>query len=148
MASAMTDWGTGQFLGMCMGIITPPSNFYAALCSAEPGEDIDGTALIDFEPDTSLNYSRVTIPSGASYWSDPSDTNYSANINPIVFPTPTGTWGEMNHFALCSLATNGQVYLYGEFDSAPFLDSSTPFSIPAGGLVIGFGNFAPSIVGS
>lgn len=146
MASSMTDWGVGEFLNICLGLDTAPANMYVALASDDPGTQIDGDELNDLEPDPLLGYSRVALPMGPSNWTDPSGTQYSTNINAVEFGIPGGAWGVMSHFALCSALTSGEVYLYGEFDVPADLNGTYDFSIPAGGIVIAFGSFQPSIV--
>lgn len=146
MPSAVTDWGTSEFLSICLGLISPPARFYVALTSDEPGTDIDGDAIADMEPDPAANYNRIPIPLSASYWSSPDGAGFSTNLNPVVFDNPTTDWGVLNHFALCNQNTSGEVFLYGEFDIAQQIGIGQPLVIPAGGLIVGFGSLSPSIV--
>lgn len=145
MASAVTDWGSARFLAIVMGINAQPANVFAALCTDEPGTDIDGTGLANLEPDPLLGYARVQIPTGGSNWLDPDGSNYTANVNDVSFPTPTDVWPTITHFALCSASTAGDVFLYGEFDIPITPDPTNPMVLVAGSILMSFGTFSPSI---
>lgn len=146
MPSAFTSWGQGQFLNICLNLASPPASFWLALCTDEPGIDADGTTIADLEPDSAAGYARVEIPVDSANWTNALGTTYATNIFDITFPTPTDIWGVINHFALCSLDTAGEVYIYGEFDVSSEVDTTAPFLIPAGGIVIVFSSVLPSIV--
>lgn len=147
MASAVTNWGSGQFLGISFGLYTPPIEFWCALCTGEPGLDADGTSIQDLEPDsTTAGYQRVSIPLGTANWDDPDDSLMTSTLTDITFPPALADWGVITHFALCSDQTFGDVYLYGEFDVGIDIPSNVQFAIPAGAVIISFMPNDPAVV--
>ena len=145
MASGVTDWGSAQFLSWAFGITAPPSAFYIALTTDEPGTDTDGTVMTDLEPDPSLNYNRISVPTGSANWSDPDGLSYITNLNDISFDTPSSDWPVCTHFAVCDSLTDGEVFFYGEFDIPVVPNATMPAVLVAGSIILTFGSYASSI---
>jgi hypothetical protein len=146
MSSALTDWGAQQFLSWILNITSTPADFWVALCLDEPGTLADGTSIVVMEPDPVAGYLRQPVSLGPSSWTAPDGVNYSTNVLDIDFGVPLDSWGAITHFALCSDATEGDVYLYGEFDLPAEVDSSVQFIIPVGSLIIALESYNPAIV--
>jgi hypothetical protein len=67
-------------------------------------------------------------------------------LQQVDFGVPNVDWGVINHFALCSAVTGGDVYAYGEFNVPVFVSSTYEVAIPIGGLTVALYNIEPSIV--
>jgi hypothetical protein len=82
---------------------------YVALSTADPTDDASGIA----EP-SGNGYARVTT--SGSDW-DASSGGAIANAAAITFPTATGSWGTISHFALYDAATDGNMLAHGALDT-------------------------------
>lgn len=142
----MTDFGADTWAAVLVGLAPPPASYWIALCTTEPGSAIDGTDLADIEPDPAAAYARVELALGADGWAQ-SDPGFVVNSDDIFFPTPTGAgWGFVTHYALCTDASGGDVYAYGEFVNAIQLAGGLDVSLPPGTVVIQATSLSPSIV--
>lgn len=133
MPSRVTDYGCGAFLAIWLGQQEAPEQLWVALCTGEPGTGVDGTILADVEPSGAAGYARQSIATGAA-WSDPAGDNYATNLVPVSFGIPEADWGLVDHYALCTAASAGQVYCYGEFDVPAVITATFTAAIPAGAL--------------
>lgn len=147
MPSNVTDWGAAEYLSVLHGLVAIPAGYWLALCTDEPGTGIDGVVLADIEPTDPL-YSRKLVPTGIAYWSDPSVDHNVANLQAVDFGVPGIDWGVINHYALCSSETGGEVYSYGEFNVPVYVSSTYEVSVPIGGITVALYNLEPSIVSS
>lgn len=126
-----------------VGLGTIPTDFYVALCTAQPGTGWDGSVLASVEPvDTA--YSRKALLSGTSGWTL-SPNGYVINAVSIDFGVPTVDWGVITHYALLDAATNGNLLLFGEYALPIHADTSFDVQIPQGGIVIALANLVASI---
>lgn len=146
MPSNITDYGQGALLSFIFGLTTPPTGYYIALATQDPGQDIDGSILADVEPPPGSGYARVTYGAGPSAWSDPAQGGYVSNLDTIDYGIPISDWGIITHWVLCDSLTDGEVYGYGEFNQPVFINSTFQVSIPPGALTIALFNILPSIV--
>lgn len=94
---------------------TPPT-IYVALSTAEPLDDASGVA----EP-SGNGYARVETC--ASDWSSSSGGSVS-NAMSITFPTASGSWGTITHFALFDCATGGNMLAYGPLNQPKAIGNS------------------------
>lgn len=133
MASGVTDFGATAWLAALFGVDPDITGYYVALCTDEPGTDSDGTALADIEP-VDVAYSREAYGTGGANWG--TNGPYITTLLDIDFGIPTVDWGQISHFALCTAATAGDVYAFGEFLSPQQVTADFDFVIPAGGVVI------------
>jgi len=106
------------------GSYTPPT-IYVGLSTANPDEDASGLA----EPSGS-GYARVTT--AGSDW-DAASGGATANATAITFPTASGSWGTITHFAIFDASSAGNMLAYGELDSPQAIttDQTPRFSIGA-----------------
>ena len=110
------------------GSYTPPT-IHVALSTADPLDDNSGMA----EP-SGNGYTRVET--SASDWSDSSGGSV-CNSNNISFPTASGSWGTMTHFALFDSATGGNMLAHGALDQPKVIGGSDTGKFDAGALEIG-----------
>lgn len=69
-------------------------NVYVALSTADPLDTGAGIA----EP-SGNNYSRVAVANSGTNW-DTAASGATANKTAITFPTASGSWGTITHFAI------------------------------------------------
>jgi hypothetical protein len=144
MPSGVSDYGATTWLSALFGVVPLPTLYYIALCSDEPGDAQDGSMLASLEPDDGIGYARVAYPSGASSWA--LNGAYLTNTLPVAYPTPTDDWGYLNHFALCTDATAGQIFAWGEILNPQYVADTVGMLIPPGALVLGLQSLDNSIV--
>lgn len=111
-------------------LYTPKSLIYLALCTGDPGVS-SSTGVISNEVTNSNNYSRTHIHyAGASGKVQPEGD--------IVFPTPTGSWGSITHWAIMESASYGvgEALAYGSFFSPFYPSSGSPVRIEAARFII------------
>lgn len=87
---------------------TVPTNIYVGLSTADPGEAGAGLA----EPSGNA-YARVQMNS----WSAAS-SRANANAGTVTFPTATGSWGTITHYAIFDASTGGNMLGYGTLTTA------------------------------
>jgi hypothetical protein len=76
---------------------TSPTTVYVCLFTSSPGDDASGTEVTDAN-----NYSRQ-----AETFDDPSGGGVTANSGVLTFPTASGSWGTISHFAIYDNASHG-----------------------------------------
>lgn len=115
MASATTsNWLYTEYINWMFRDGTPAfkptGNVYLGLFTNQADPAGGGTEV---PINASTNYSRATVPLGASAWTAPSGSNLMiSNVAEIVFPVPGVTsWGNIQSSVIFNAATGGQ-YLY------------------------------------
>lgn len=103
---------------------TQPTNIYVALSTTDPTDA--GTA--------------ITEPSGNAYartlcntW-DTAASGASANTSAITFPTATGSWGTITHFALYDASTGGNMLGHGSVGTPQAVTTGNTPQFAAGDL--------------
>lgn len=109
-----------------VGSFTVPSNIYVALSTADPTESGGSIA----EP-AGNNYSRVQC----NTW-DAASGGATANTSVITFPTPSGSWGTVTHFALYDASSAGNMLFYGALAASKSVGAGDTPSFAAGALQI------------
>ena len=112
------------------GSYTPPT-VYVALSTADPTDDASGIA----EP-SGNGYARVAT-AGADW--NTSSGGALANANAITFPTASGSWGTITHFALYDAATSGNMLAHGTLGSPETITINEIPRFPAGDLDVTLG---------
>lgn len=133
MASSVSQWGADAVADLLTGNGTFPATMYVALCKDEPDPGYDGTVLADLEP--TGGYARQPISMNPASW-DLASSGVSVSKVLITYPTATLDWGSISHWALCTAATAGEVFGYGEFDLTARVLAGAIFTVPIGGLSI------------
>jgi hypothetical protein len=142
MASGIADFGASSWLSTLFGIEDPIAGYYLALCLDEPGPGFDGLILDDIEP-AGGGYARQFYASDDTHWAV--NGNYVTNLLEVGFGTPTLDWGRLTHFALCTAASSGDIYAWGEFLSPSFAAAGFELVLPPGGLVLSLASQDDSI---
>ena len=101
---------------------------YAGLSTANPGETASGLA----EPSTG-SYARVAT-TGATWAAAASGS--TSNAAEIAFPTATGAWGTLTHFALFDALTTGNMLWYGSLTQSKAIVSGDTAKFEIGSLVL------------
>ena len=107
------------------GSYTPPT-IYVALSTADPTDDASGIA----EP-SGNGYTRVAT--SASDW-DAASGGALANANAITFPTASGSWGTITHFALYDAASAGNMLVHGTLGASKTITLNEIPRFPAGDI--------------
>jgi len=82
-----------------------PAAIAISLHTADP-TDVTATAAAN-EVANSGSYARVAVTQSDANWNAPTTDGVFSNINAITFPSPTGSWGVVTHFAIWDSATYG-----------------------------------------
>lgn len=128
MPNNLTNYGEG-LLGQHLfrsGSWTKPTTLYIALLTGVTDAE---TGAVTEVSSTSTGYARVAVASADASWAPPSGgSKQFSNAAPITFPTPSGSWGTVTHFALFDASTGGNALVVapltnsrtiGASDSAP-----------------------------
>lgn len=143
MASGVSDFGVATWLPALFGITTAPAGYWVGLLSNEPGPASDGDTVTVLEPGPATGYARIWYAAGSAGWAAAGP--YVSNLNDIEFGTPTDAWGPVNHFVLCTAATSGDLYGWGELVAPLSVLPGAPVTIPAGALVVTMNSLVSSI---
>lgn len=109
---------------------TVPATVYVALSTTTPTNT--GTNVT--EP-VSNGYARVAVTNNATNF--PAATGRSkSNGTDIVFPTATGSWGTLTHFALYDAGTGGTFLAWGALTVPVAVISGATVTFATGSLVI------------
>lgn len=106
---------------------TPPT-IYVALSTAEPLDDASGVA----EP-SGDGYTRVET--SAADWNASSGGSVS-NAAAITFPTASGSWGTITHFALFDAAAGANMLAHGPLSQPKAIGNSDTAKFEASDLEI------------
>lgn len=101
-----------------------PATIYLALSTANPTDSGSGMA----EP-VGNGYARVALV--AAFTVVGGD---ASNSSPILFPTATGAWGTITHFAIFDAASGGNMLVHGALASPVGVVTGTIFRFAAGDL--------------
>jgi hypothetical protein len=107
------------------GSYTAPT-IYVALSTADPTDDASGIA----EP-SGNGYARVQTAAGD--W-NAAVSGLIDNANAITFPTATGSWGTLTHFALYDAASGGNMLAHGSLGSSQAITTDQIPRFAAGDL--------------
>lgn len=105
---------------------TVPSNVYVALSTADPTDAGSGIA----EP-SGNNYARTVC----NTWNAASG-GATANTGAVTFPTASGSWGTISHFALFDAITSGNMLAHGTVVTPKAVGSGDTPTFPAGDIDI------------
>ena len=105
------------------------ANLYLALFIADPTE-----AGVFTNEATYTGYARVAMPK-ASSWTDGGSTFTNSGL--VQFPQCTGGNNTITHFALCTLASAGEVVISGALNASLNISSGIQAQFSAGSLSIG-----------
>jgi hypothetical protein len=109
VAGSKSDYLENALLNQVLGAaaFTAPGTVYVALYTAALTDASTGTSAAASEVSTSgTAYARVAVTNNTTNWPTTS-TGSKSNANAINFPTATGSWGTVTHFAVLDSATVG-----------------------------------------
>src|SRR3990167_9371696 len=113
--SAMSDFLEAEVIKHIFrtGSFTKPTVLAVALCTAATTDAQTGATITEV---TNANaYARTSLNPLDANWTAPGVGGLTDNASAIVFPTATGSWGTVTHFAICDSATwgAGNVLIHG-----------------------------------
>jgi len=124
--SAMSDYLENSFLDHFTGTTstTAPAAVYLGLSTASMNDDNSGTEL------SGSGYARqaITFASAASA----SISNNAA----VEFPSATGSWGTVSHWAIYDASTGGNQLFHGSFATAKAIATGDILKVASGALTI------------
>lgn len=103
---------------------TSPATVYMAAYTSDPGEANTGTEV------SGSSYARVAITFGAA------SAGASLNSADIVFPTASGSWGTVTHFAIFDALTTGNMLYYGALGASIAVSTGQRLRFDAGSLSV------------
>jgi hypothetical protein len=133
MASGVAQYGANFCLGCFLGLITPPSQFWIGLVTADPGPIADGDIVSALEP-SDPNYHRVSYATGSSNWA--LNNGLSTNIHEIDFPLPLQDWGFITHYVMLDAEHGGNLYGYGILANPQRVTVGYAMGLPPGGIAL------------
>ena len=121
---------------------TAPASLFVALYTAAPNDVGGGTEV------TGNNYARVAVSRALTAWAGTQGAGttvassgtggVTSNNAAITFPTPSGSWGTVTHFAILDASTGGNVFFHGALTTPQTINTGNTVSFAAGQLVITF----------
>lgn len=133
--SAMSNYLEDALIGVLRGTsITAPANFYVALFTTATDDASGGTEV------SGNNYARVAISAASGSWAASSGGNgVTSNVSAVTFPTSTGSWGTVTHWALYDASSGGNRWIHGALTSSQAITASgITASFSAGQISITF----------
>lgn len=117
-----------------------PSALYVSLHSDNPGEtglnEISGNAYARAGLAPSVSNWKST--NGATSGASSGTGGQTSNAGLITFPTPTGTWGTVSHFAIWDSLTSGNVLFYGSLTITKTINQGDTVSFAPDALTVTF----------
>ncbi len=111
-----------------------PGTVYIALCTSAPSDSSMGSEV------SGSGYSRLLVTNNGTNWgSAHATTGLKTNAVQFTFPTATGNWGTITHWAILDAASGGNNMLYwGTFSSPKTILSGDTPRFPSGDISITF----------
>lgn len=139
--SAMSDYLEGELRKHLFrtGSFTKPTVLAIALCTAATTDAQTGATITEVA--NSNGYARQTLNPLDANWTAASSTDgLTDNATAIVFPTASGSWGTITHFAILDSATHGagNVLVHGALNASVVIGSGNAFAFPTGALDVTF----------
>ena len=97
-----------------------PAAYYIGLSTTGPSADGSNVT----EPGSGTGYTRVQMTS----MSEPVN-GVIQNANSISFPESTQSWGTVTHYAIFDAASDGNLLIYDEMDTARKVEAATTLVI-------------------
>jgi len=110
---SLTDYAENELMDhLFNAAYTPSAAIYLALCTADPTDAATGASMSEVAD--SGGYARTAITFGAA-----ASRRVTQNAQ-VDFPTATGSWGTVTHWAIVDSATHGagNVLVHGAFSSS------------------------------
>lgn len=133
----MSDYLEGQFAAHLTGTssMTKPTALYVALFTSAPSDSGGGTEVST----SGTAYARQNLAPSNSNWTQPTGgTGVVTNAVAINYPTATGSWGTITHFAIFDASTGGNMLVWGALGASKVVGTSDVFSFAIGTITLTF----------
>lgn len=127
MPGSLGNYGENSILNHLFknASMSQPTNLFFALSTADPTESGSGLS----EP-SGNGYARAS----GNNWSV-ATTGAVGNLTAITWPTSTGSWGTITHYAMLDASSGGNVISYGSLSVSKTITSGDTISFPSGGMI-------------
>ena len=124
--SAMSDFLELEVLDHVLGTgsYTMPTTVRIGLSTGSFGDDNSGTEL------SGSGYARQAITFAAA------SSGSAATNATVTFPTATGSWGAVSHWAIFDAASGGNLLIHGVFATPKTITSGDVLRINSGDLTV------------
>tara|TARA_R100000700_G_scaffold18209_1_gene24876 strand:+ start:130 stop:516 length:387 start_codon:yes stop_codon:yes gene_type:complete len=124
--SAMSDFLELEVLDHVLGTgsYTMPTTVRIGLSTGSFGDDNSGTEL------SGSGYARQAITFAAA------SSGSAATNATVTFPTATGSWGAVSHWAIFDAASGGNLLIHGAFATPKTITSGDVLRINSGDLTV------------
>lgn len=128
-------WGAQQVAKTMFGrTVAPPAVWYMALIVGdEPSGFITGSEL----DEPTGGYARQPITNNSANWQE-NNIGHMSVIPEIWFPVATADWGRVHSWAICDAVTAGNIFSFGRFNAAKFIETGDRFYVGPGSLGVEF----------
>jgi hypothetical protein len=140
--AAMTDYLENKLVDHIFRdtAFTMPAALYMSLHSSNPGEtganEISGNSYARAQLDPSVSNWKST--NGTTSGASSGTGGQTANAVAITFPTPTGSWGTVTHFAIWDAGSSGNPLVYGELTIPKTIDQGDTVTFGVDALTVTF----------
>lgn len=151
---SLTDQWEIKVMEHALGVtsLAPPTTLALALFTSNPQGEAGTPFNWSAEVSTSgTNYSRATSNMAPTSGNWTASTRAVTNVNAIIFPTPSASWGQVTYWAICNHATNtlsDTAIFWGQIAGAGVtIGASQIFQVQSGGIDVAiptgfFSNYA------
>lgn len=135
--AVLSDFAREKIAEALLGNQAPaiPATFYIALCTAAPTAASTGSTIS--EP-SGNGYARVSITNNQTNWGQLTAGIISNALDFTGFAASGGNWAQTTHWALCSAATLGDMWLFGALGVAKTVLDGDSAQFDAGDIDIDF----------
>ena len=123
---------------------SPPAGLHVGLLTAAPSDTGGGTEV------SGNNYARVNLAPSLANWAgtqaaasttaSTGNTGTTSNNNAISFPTPSGSWGTVTHFAIYDAASAGNLLFFAALTIPKTIAQNDVVSFAAAALTVQIDN--------
>ena len=123
---------------------SPPAGLHVGLLTAAPSDTGGGTEV------SGNNYARVNLAPSLANWAgtqaaasttaSTGTTGTTSNNSAISFPTPSGSWGTVTHFAVYDAASAGNLLFYSALTISKTIAQNDVVSFAAAALTVQIDN--------
>lgn len=130
--SAMSNYFEDALVAHLNGTRLPlPANYYVALFTTATDDASGGTEV------SGNNYARVAIAASGGSWAATAGGNgVTSNAAIVTFPTSTGSWGTVSHFALYDASSAGNRWIHGALSASQAITASGITATFTGGQLV------------
>jgi hypothetical protein len=144
--AAMSDYLENKIIDWLLRgqTFTPPAGLHVGLLTAAPSDTGGGTEV------SGNNYSRVNLAPSLANWAgsqaagstvaSTGNTGTTSNNSAITFPTPSGSWGNVTHFAIYDAASAGNLLFFAALTIPKTIAQNDVVSFAAAALTIQIDN--------